>query len=63
VLFRSVRTQLAETESARTNIESGYARERATRTSLLVHLVGGMASLAYVVAFRRDIIWQMRSRR
>lgn len=55
-------TRLAETESVRSNIERGYERERATRTSMLVHFIGGIASLAYIIAFRRDLIWQMRSR-
>lgn len=58
-----VASQLRQVESVLTNVEGGYSRERATRTSILVHLVGGMAALAYVIAFRRDIIWQMRSRR
>lgn len=58
-----VGSQLRGVESVLTNVVSGYNRERATRTSILVHLVGGMTALAYVIAFRRDIIWQMRSRR
>jgi membrane associated rhomboid family serine protease len=37
-------------------VKYGIDREKATQTSLLVHVIGSLIGLAYLCAFRRDIV-------
>ena len=49
------------TVTQQTNIEIGKEREEETETNQIVHLVGAMTGMAYLLLFRRDIIWEMPS--
>ena len=49
------------TKKSQTNIEVGVEREKTSTTSPIVHIVGALTGMAYLVAFRRDIIWEMPS--
>ena len=43
------------------NINAGIAREDDTTSLPLTHLAGALSGLAYLLLFRRDIIWEMPS--
>lgn len=48
--------ELNKTATFVATVEGGKRRERESQTSLLVHLLGSLSGLAYLCAFRRDII-------
>ena len=52
---------LSNSAEQQANIEAGLQREKETRTNQIIHLVGALTGLAYLFAFRRDIVWEMPS--
>lgn len=50
-----------ETTEEEQQVKEGIEREEKAETSAIVHLVGAVTGIAYIGAFRRDIIWNLTS--
>ncbi len=52
---------LNKTATEERHLQQGITREEKAKTSAIVHLVGAMTGIGYLLAFRRDILWSLPS--
>lgn len=55
---QQVSDELNKTAAFVAEVEAGKKREQESQTSAFVHLLGSFVGLAYVAAFRRDVLWK-----